>query len=82
MTQMSDPSRLAATRRGARLLPIALLLAFGCSAPAPTTQPDSITGRQDKALKDPMGYKVPDTPDASTGDNHSLKRDLNDVINP
>lgn len=67
-------------RRMLGILTICCLSA--CSSPAPTTQPDSITDRQDKALKDPMGYKVPDTPDSSSGDNHSLKRDLNDVINP
>jgi hypothetical protein len=64
-------------------LALAVCLVAGCSSSAPTTQPDSISQRQDKALEDPMGYKVPSTPGPS-GDsgNHSLKSDLNDVINP
>jgi hypothetical protein len=56
--------------------------AAGCSTPAPTTQPDSIKDRQDKALQDPMGYNVPATPSSTDSDNHNLKRDLNDVLNP
>lgn len=56
----------------------------GCSnGPAPTTQPETISQRQDRALVDPMGYQVPATP-APTGEsgNHTLKSDLNDVVNP
>ena len=59
-----------------------ITLAAGCRSPAPTTQPSSIKDRQDQALQDPMGYKVPATPDSTDSDNHNLKRDLNDVLNP
>jgi len=60
-----------------------ICLLVGCSNPAPTTQPESISDRQDKALADPMGYQVPPTPGpAGQSANHNLKSDLNDVINP
>jgi uncharacterized lipoprotein len=55
----------------------------GCSSSAPTTQPETISQRQDRALADPMDYQVPATPGpSSTNGNHNLKSDLNDVINP
>jgi uncharacterized lipoprotein len=55
----------------------------GCSSSAPTTQPESISQRQDRALADPMNYQVPATPGPSSDNgNHNLKSDLNDVINP
>jgi uncharacterized lipoprotein len=55
----------------------------GCSSSAPTTQPETISQRQDRALVDPMGYQVPATPGPSgQSGNHNLKSDLNDVVNP
>lgn len=43
--------------------------------------------RQDQALRDPFGYKVTGDDDVSGGKLHeykkdSMKKDLNDVLNP
>jgi hypothetical protein len=59
----------------------------GCSSNDSTTQPLSFSARQDAALKDPMGYKVPPTPDVTDGnmgsvDKPGLRRDMDDVLNP
>jgi hypothetical protein len=62
---------------------LSICLLAGCSSSAPTTQPESISQRQDRALADPMNYQVPPTPGPSgENGNHNLKSDLNDVINP
>jgi hypothetical protein len=66
---------------------LAMSLLIGCSSNNPTTQPSDFNDRQQAALKDPMGYKVPPNPDVSddntTGlDKNGLQRDVNDVLNP
>ena len=78
-----------------RLLPIPLLIGalvapiVGCASDkkAPTTQPTSISQRQDAALRDPFGYKPDMSRDVSGGDighldRDGLKKDLNNVFNP
>jgi hypothetical protein len=66
------------------------LLSPGCASDnkKPTTQPTSMSQRQDDALRDPFGYK-PDMrrEDVSGGDighldRDALKKDLNNVFNP
>ena len=59
----------------------------GCSSNSPTPPPETFNDRQQAALKDPMGYKVPPTPDVSDGntttfDKSGFQRDLNDAVNP
>ena len=63
----------------------ALRFFSGCS-PSATTQP-SVAQRQDEALKDPMGYKVPPNPSVTDGDITSFdkkgfQKDVDDVLNP
>lgn len=50
----------------------------GCGSGPPSTQPASISDRQDAALNDPMNYKIQPEP----SDNRGLKHDINDFINP
>ena len=61
----------------------------GCASDKkkPTTQPTSMSQRQDAALRDPFGYKPDTGRDISGGDighldRDGLKRDLNNVFNP
>jgi hypothetical protein len=65
------------------------LLLPGCASSdkQPTTQPTSVTQRQDDALRDPFGYKPDMNRDISGGDighldRDGLKKDLNNVLNP
>jgi hypothetical protein len=70
------------------LLPFAICHLSGCGpTPPPSTQPTSLSQRQDAALKDPMGYKPYVGEDVSGGDlgnfdKAGFKRDLDDVLNP
>ena len=84
-----------------RLLPISLIAGAlvasvvsaigggGCASdkkPA-STQPTSMSQRQDAALRDPFGYKPDMSRDVSGGDighldRDGLKKDLNNVFNP
>jgi hypothetical protein len=77
------------------LLPISVLICVhlwlfsGCASETkkPTTQPTSMSQRQDAALRDPFGYKPDTSRDISGGDighldRDGLKRDLNNVFNP
>jgi hypothetical protein len=61
----------------------------GCASDKkpPTTQPSSMSQRQDAALRDPFGYKPDMNRDVSGGDighldRAGLKKDLNNVFNP
>jgi hypothetical protein len=59
----------------------------GCSSNSSTPPPQTIDDRQQAALKNPMGYKVPPSPDVSDDnttsfDKGGFQRDLNDAINP
>ena len=68
-------------------LPFAVCHLTGCNSSEPTTQPSSLSARQDEALKDPMGYKVPPNQGVSNGDTtgfdkSGFQKDLNDVLNP
>ena len=78
-----------------RLLPISSVVCAliapiaGCASDkkAPTTQPSSMSQRQDAALRDPFGYKPDMSRDVSGGDvghldRDGLKKDLNNVFNP
>jgi hypothetical protein len=61
-----------------------MLFPLACSS-AP--QQESMSDRQEAALKDPMSYKVPPTPDvtdsnSATFDKSGFQRDLNDAVNP
>ena len=65
------------------------LLSPGCASDKkkPTTQPSSMSQRQDAALRDPFGYKPDMSRDVSGGDighldREGLKKDLNNVFNP
>jgi len=67
---------------------VAAVLA-GCASDkkAPSTQPSSMSERQDAALRDPFGYKPDMSRDVSGGDighldRDGLKKDLNNVFNP
>ncbi len=77
------------------LLPISLCVGVfvatiaGCASDKqkPTTQPSSMSQRQDAALRDPFGYKPDMSRDVSGGgigdlDRDALKKDLNNVFNP
>ena len=77
------------------LLPISVLICVhlwftpGCASEKkpPTTQPSSMSQRQDAALRDPFGYKPDMNRDVSGGDighldRDGLKKDLNNVFNP
>ena len=79
----------------ATLVPISVLSCVhlwmipGCASDkkAPTTQPSSMSQRQDAALRDPFGYKPDMNRDVSGGDmghldRDGLKKDLNNVFNP
>jgi hypothetical protein len=61
---------------------------LGCASDKkPTTQPSSMSQRQDQALRDPFGYKPDMSRDISGGDTghldrDGLKKDLNNVFNP
>jgi hypothetical protein len=53
----------------------------------PSTQPTSMSERQDAALRDPFGYKPDMSRDVSGGDighydRDGMKKDLNHVLNP
>lgn len=79
-----------------RLVPIALCVCAvqsvwtsGCASSdkKPTTQPSSMSQRQDEALRDPFGYKPDMSRDVSGGnighlDRDGMKKDLNNVFNP
>ena len=78
-----------------RLVPIALCVCAaqsmwtGCASSdkKPSTQPSSMSERQDAALRDPFGYKPDMGRDVSGGDvghydRDGMKRDLNNVFNP
>ena len=58
----------------------------GCMAGTASTQPTSLSDRQDAALKDPMNYKPnfnTDThSDVGSFDQQGFNRDMNDFINP
>ena len=60
----------------------------GCGHDAPTTQPTSVTERQNAALHDPFNYgsDMQNTDMRVTGkgeyDSKKMNRDLNDVLNP
>jgi hypothetical protein len=65
------------------------LLMPGCASSdkKPSTQPSSMSDRQDAALRDPFGYKPDMGRDVSGGDvghydRDGMKRDLNNVFNP
>jgi hypothetical protein len=83
--QLSNDGLAAAQRAGLQAALLALaLLATACSAPP---QQDSISQRQDAALKDPMGYKVPPDPDVTDNnsasfDKSGFQKDVNDALNP
>jgi hypothetical protein len=70
------------------LFPLSVcLFSVSCSSNSSTAQSSTISDRQEAALKDPMGYKVPASPDVSDGnttsvDKSGLQRDMNDVLNP
>src|SRR4029078_1755992 len=59
----------------------------GCAHSEPTTRPASMRERQDEALRDPFGYKMPEM-ETVTGDKSSdfdragFKRDVKSVFNP
>jgi hypothetical protein len=68
-------------------LPPALSQLIGCSSEPSPSDPQSFSARQQAALNDPMGYKVPQSPDVSDNNTTSMdkpgfKRDLDDVLNP
>ncbi len=68
-------------------LPFIICHLAGCTASPPSTQPDSISDRQDAALKDPMGYKPQVGGDTSASDigrfdKDGFNHDLHDVLNP
>ena len=76
-----------------RFAPVVLvgicIVTGGCKSnkKAPTTRPSTVRERQEQALKDPFGYKVMEDDDISGGKLHeykkdSMKKDLNDVLNP
>ncbi len=65
------------------------LLLPGCASDkkGPTTQPSSMSDRQDAAMRDPFNYKPDMSRDVSGGDighldRDGLKKDLNNVFNP
>jgi hypothetical protein len=69
---------------------IAASLPAGCSSGSngPTTQPSTISQRQDRALQDPFGY-TPDTKKSDMTvsghgefDKEGLQRDTDHVLNP
>ena len=79
-------TRLAAAQRaGLRIaLLTTVLTPLACTS---TPQQDSISARQDAALKDPMSYKVPPDPDitdenSASFDKSGFQKDINDALNP
>jgi len=71
----------------ASLLSLGLCHLSGCGPATPASDSSSFTDRQQAALKDPMGYKVPPSPDVSDDnmsgfDKPGFQRDVDHVINP
>lgn len=89
---------LAASIRRMKVLGVGAVLATvmvwsaGCESSQPTTRPLSVSERQDRALKDPMGYRPDFGEDRVNGgvsgggigdlDKKGLERDLKSVFNP
>jgi hypothetical protein len=74
---------------GFRISAIAVIAAAGCSSNnSATTQPSTVTDRQNAALDDPFGYS-PGMKDADISggkvneyDRNAMKKDLDHVLNP
>jgi len=79
-------SGLARPLRRCPLVVLGVICLVGCSNRGPTTQPSTISERQEQALRDPFGYnpdfKKTDMSVSGQNDPDGLKRDLHDVFNP